>query len=81
MSNIVTSCSSNVRVNNNIMATYDPAQLLDAVIQKLHLKNDAALSRSLEISPPIISKIRHRRFGSNPRGDRLIYIPVASTLR
>jgi len=25
------------------------------------LKNDAALSRALEVSPPVISKIRHRR--------------------
>jgi hypothetical protein len=40
---------------------YDPNRLLDTVIEKLSLKNDAALSRALEIAPPIISKIRHRR--------------------
>lgn len=40
---------------------YDPNHLLDALIEKLHLKNDAALSRSLEVAPPVISKIRHRR--------------------
>jgi len=34
--------------------------LLDHVIRKLHLKNDAALSRLLEVQPPVISKIRHR---------------------
>lgn len=39
---------------------YDPDRLLDAVIKRLSLKNDAALSRSLEIAPPVISKIRHR---------------------
>lgn len=41
--------------------SYDPNNLLDSVIQKLQLKNDAALSRALEIAPPVISKIRHRR--------------------
>ena len=40
---------------------YDPNHLLDARIEKLHLKNDAALSRALEVAPPVISKIRHRR--------------------
>lgn len=42
-------------------ATYDPNRLLDSLIEKLHLKNDAALSRALEVAPPVISKIRHRR--------------------
>src|SRR5713226_5124612 len=40
---------------------YDPSHLLDALIDKMHLKNDAALSRALEVAPPVISKIRHRR--------------------
>jgi hypothetical protein len=40
---------------------YDPDHLLASLIDKLHLKNDAALSRALEVAPPIISKIRHRR--------------------
>jgi plasmid maintenance system antidote protein VapI len=40
---------------------YDPNNLLDALIEKLGLKNDAALSRALEVAPPVISKIRHRR--------------------
>jgi hypothetical protein len=31
-----------------------------AIIAKLQLKNDAALSRALEVAPPVISKIRHR---------------------
>ncbi len=38
-----------------------PAQLLDAVIRKLSLKNDAALARTLGVAPPLISKIRRRR--------------------
>lgn len=40
---------------------YDPNNLLDSLIEKLHLKNDVALSRALEVAPPVISKIRHRR--------------------
>jgi plasmid maintenance system antidote protein VapI len=42
-------------------ADYDPNHLLDAMLEKLKLKNDAALSRALEVAPPVISKIRHRR--------------------
>lgn len=40
---------------------FDPNRMLDAVIARLNLKNDAALCRVLEIQPPIISKIRHGR--------------------
>jgi hypothetical protein len=41
-------------------AEYDPNKLLDTLIGRLKLKNDAALSRVLEVAPPVISKIRHR---------------------
>jgi len=41
--------------------SYDPNRLLDTLLEKMHLKNDAALSRALEVAPPVISKIRHRR--------------------
>ena len=40
---------------------YDPNRLLDTLINNLRLKNDAALSRALEVAPPVISKIRHKR--------------------
>ena len=40
---------------------YDPNHLLDTLIKKMSLKNDAALSRALEVAPPVISKIRHNR--------------------
>ncbi len=40
-------------------AVYDPNRVLDAVMNRLRLKNDAALSRVLEVAPPVISKIRH----------------------
>ena len=39
---------------------YNPNRVLDAIIHKLQLKNDAALSRALEVAPPVISKIRHK---------------------
>jgi plasmid maintenance system antidote protein VapI len=37
----------------------DANTLLDAVIERLNLKNDAALSRAIEVAPPVISKLRH----------------------
>jgi hypothetical protein len=40
-------------------SSYNPNRVLDAIISKLQLKNDAALSRALEVAPPVISKIRH----------------------
>ncbi|MFZ6774707.1 hypothetical protein ACO0LB_18555 [Undibacterium sp. SXout7W] len=35
--------------------------LLNQVIMQAGLKNDAGLSRLLEVAPPVISKIRHGR--------------------
>src|ERR1039457_6017422 len=43
------------------LAHYDPNNLLDSLIEKLGFKNDAALSKALEVAPPVISKIRHRK--------------------
>jgi hypothetical protein len=40
--------------------TYDPNRLMDTLRERMHLKNDAALSRALEVTAPVISKIRHR---------------------
>jgi predicted house-cleaning noncanonical NTP pyrophosphatase (MazG superfamily) len=42
-------------------STFVPNKLLDTLIEKLQLKNDAELCRVLEVQPPIISKIRHRK--------------------
>lgn len=41
--------------------SYDPNKLLDTVIARLGLHNDAALCRELGVSAPVISKIRHKR--------------------
>jgi hypothetical protein len=43
------------------LLNYDPNRLLDHLIDRLDLKNDAALARLLEVAPPVISKIRHYR--------------------
>ena len=40
---------------------YDPERLLNAVMEKLNLKNDAALCRVLEVEPPLISKVRNKK--------------------
>lgn len=40
---------------------YDPNAMLDTILAKMQLRNDAALSRLLEIQAPVISKIRHHR--------------------
>jgi len=42
---------------------------LDLLIKTMSLKNDASLSRVLEVAPPVISKIRH---GQLPVGATLL---------
>ncbi len=44
-----------------IESSYDPDRLLNYMREKFGLKNDAALARQLEVAPPVISKIRHRK--------------------
>ena len=45
---------------------YDPDKMLDALLDKLKLKNDAALADALGVAPPAISKIRHRKLAIGP---------------
>jgi plasmid maintenance system antidote protein VapI len=47
--------------SENMNAAGDSNQLLDEVIRRLKLKNDAALARALSVSPAKISSIRHQR--------------------
>jgi plasmid maintenance system antidote protein VapI len=47
------------RPDTDTAARSGPNQLFDYVIEKLGLKNDAALCRVLEVAPPVVSKIRH----------------------
>ena len=39
--------------------TFDPNKMFDTVIEKLSLRNDAALCRWVGVGPPVISKMRH----------------------
>jgi len=48
------------RANLAELVQYNPSNLLDALIEHLGLKNDAALARALEVAPPLISKLRHK---------------------
>lgn len=43
------------------VTAFQPNHLLDSLITIIGVKNDAALSQALGISPPIVSKIRHNR--------------------
>ncbi len=38
-----------------------PNKFLNFLLENLALKNDAALARTLDVAPPVISKIRHGR--------------------
>jgi plasmid maintenance system antidote protein VapI len=51
---------------SNETLPFDPSRLLNHVMERLKLKNDAALSRALEVAPPVISKIRHQRLAIGP---------------
>nr|DAH92572.1 MAG TPA: helix-turn-helix domain protein [Caudoviricetes sp.] len=42
------------------------ATLIDNVIQRLGLKNDAALAQAMEVAPPVISKMRNNRIPVGP---------------
>eukprot|EP01034_Spumella_vulgaris_P033615 gene33615-41476_t len=63
-------------------SSFVPNKLLDTLIEKMHLKNDAELCRVLEVQPPIISKIRHRKLAQGmrvplPQGGAPIAITVS----
>lgn len=42
-------------------AEYNPNRLLDALIERMGLANDGALSRRLNVAKTVISNIRHNR--------------------
>jgi plasmid maintenance system antidote protein VapI len=46
--------------------SYSPATLLDAMLGRYELKNDAALARALQLPPPVISKLRSKQVGITP---------------
>lgn len=40
---------------------YNPNTLLDAIKNQLCLRSDAALSRAINVAPPVLSKVRHHQ--------------------
>lgn len=48
-------------MDESAVTSYNPDRLFNALIMNFHVKNDTALARMLEVSPPMISKIRHRK--------------------
>lgn len=51
---------------------YDQSRLLDDLLHRKALKNDAALCRLLKLAPPLISKVRHGKIKIS--GDVMIRI-------
>ena len=43
------------------IASYSPDNFLNRLLGKLQLKNDAALARTLEVTPAVVSRIRNKR--------------------
>ena len=50
----------------NAITNPEASKLLDALLKRQHLKNDAALARLLSVAPPVISKIRNDRLPFGP---------------
>lgn len=46
---------------NTPVKTYNPNNLIDEVMAKLQLKNDAGVARALKVETPIIEKVRNNR--------------------
>jgi hypothetical protein len=57
-----TETSTNRRKSmNKAPVQIDLNRFVDWLLAKLACKNDAELARTLEVAPPVISKIRHHR--------------------
>lgn len=46
---------------NSTVKTYNPNKLIDEVMARLKLKNDAGVARALKVERPIIEKVRNNR--------------------
>jgi plasmid maintenance system antidote protein VapI len=51
---------------SKIEINFDQNKLIDHLLETYKLRNDAALSRKLDVAPPVISKIRHNRLPIGP---------------
>jgi hypothetical protein len=45
---------------------YVPDRMLDQVLDRLNLKNDAALAQALDVAPPTVSKLRNKALPLEP---------------
>jgi hypothetical protein len=70
---MMTSLTLITKTNRSEDEMADAHALLDFLIKEYGLKNDAALSRALGVSPPAISKIRSRAMGVSGDIKILIY--------
>ncbi len=43
------------------LASYSPDHFLNRLLTRLHLKNDAALARVLEVTPAVVSRVRNKK--------------------
>lgn len=43
------------------IASYSPDNFLNRLLGRLQLKNDAALARTLEVTPAVVSRIRNKK--------------------
>lgn len=46
--------------------SYNPQAFIHAIKTHLNLKNDAAVARALQFTPPVISKLRHKSMPVTP---------------
>ncbi len=49
--------------NNTLISlpTYEPDSFLDRLQSRLQVRNDAALARSFDVTPALVSRVRNRR--------------------
>ncbi len=43
------------------IASYSPDNFLNRLLWKMSLKNDAALARTLDVTPAVVSRIRNKK--------------------
>jgi plasmid maintenance system antidote protein VapI len=43
------------------ISSYSPDHFLNRLLRTMNLKNDAALARTLEVTPAIVSRIRNKK--------------------
>lgn len=48
------------QMNDTVNTKYDPNPMIDSVMNKLQLKNDAAVANTLKVARPIIAQVRKR---------------------